>query len=179
MKLLVDMNLSPRWVGVLNNAGIEAAHWSTLGANNALWLTLTRTTTSCLRTILILARYWQLLMVKNPVLYKFAMTEVDFPQGYEGTATPGVHRAVQEIEEQIREHIISSGDMRLFSLMHLLGQISLRMEQVLWPEEYERIKRKVEEALREADKPGAKSYSHVEVTQYFRERRGKLGDKSC
>ncbi|SPE21952.1 conserved hypothetical protein [Burkholderiales bacterium] len=35
MKLLVDMNLSPRWVGVLGAAGIEAAHWSTLGAHNA------------------------------------------------------------------------------------------------------------------------------------------------
>ena len=35
MRLLIDMNLSPRWVGVLTGAGIEAAHWSTLGANNA------------------------------------------------------------------------------------------------------------------------------------------------
>lgn len=35
MKLLVDMNLSPRWVGLLAAAGIEAAHWSTLGATNA------------------------------------------------------------------------------------------------------------------------------------------------
>lgn len=35
MKLLVDMNLSPRWVGVLVTSGIEAAHWSALGANNA------------------------------------------------------------------------------------------------------------------------------------------------
>lgn len=35
MKLIVDMNLSPRWVGVLKNAGIEAVHWSTLGPNNA------------------------------------------------------------------------------------------------------------------------------------------------
>lgn len=35
MKLLVDMNLSPRWIGVLADAGIEAVHWSTLGANNA------------------------------------------------------------------------------------------------------------------------------------------------
>lgn len=35
MKLLVDMNLSPRWVGLLNDAGIEAVHWSTLGASNA------------------------------------------------------------------------------------------------------------------------------------------------
>lgn len=35
MKLLVDMNLSPRWIGVLEDAGFEARHWSTLGANNA------------------------------------------------------------------------------------------------------------------------------------------------
>lgn len=35
MKLLVDMNLSPRWISVLADAGIEAAHWSTLGAKNA------------------------------------------------------------------------------------------------------------------------------------------------
>jgi predicted nuclease of predicted toxin-antitoxin system len=35
MKLLVDMNLSPRWISLLVDAGIEAAHWSTLGENNA------------------------------------------------------------------------------------------------------------------------------------------------
>lgn len=35
MKLIVDMNLSPRWVGLLVDADIDAEHWSTLGANNA------------------------------------------------------------------------------------------------------------------------------------------------
>ncbi|TAH41847.1 MAG: hypothetical protein EYC67_16865 [Betaproteobacteria bacterium] len=35
MKLLVDMNLSPRWVELLADGGVEAAHWSTLGAMNA------------------------------------------------------------------------------------------------------------------------------------------------
>ncbi|MDO9010515.1 MAG: DUF5615 family PIN-like protein [Gallionella sp.] len=35
MKLLVDMNLSPRWVNMLADAGVEAEHWSTLGAHNA------------------------------------------------------------------------------------------------------------------------------------------------
>ena len=35
MKLLIDMNLSPRWVDVLVNAGIEAAHWSAIGAYSA------------------------------------------------------------------------------------------------------------------------------------------------
>jgi predicted nuclease of predicted toxin-antitoxin system len=35
MKLLVDMNLSPRWVNLLAAAGIEAEHWSEIGAANA------------------------------------------------------------------------------------------------------------------------------------------------
>jgi predicted nuclease of predicted toxin-antitoxin system len=35
MKLLVDMNLSPRWVSLLADAGIEAAHWSTIGSAKA------------------------------------------------------------------------------------------------------------------------------------------------
>ncbi len=35
MKLLVDMNLSPRWIDMLANAGIEAIHWSELGMANA------------------------------------------------------------------------------------------------------------------------------------------------
>jgi predicted nuclease of predicted toxin-antitoxin system len=35
MKVLVDMNLSPRWVKLLADAGIEAVHWSSIGAANA------------------------------------------------------------------------------------------------------------------------------------------------
>ncbi len=31
MKLLIDMNLTPRWAGVFVDAGFEAAHWSALG----------------------------------------------------------------------------------------------------------------------------------------------------
>lgn len=31
MKLLIDMNLSPKWVFVLKEAGLEAAHWSSIG----------------------------------------------------------------------------------------------------------------------------------------------------
>jgi predicted nuclease of predicted toxin-antitoxin system len=36
MKLLVDMNLSPRWIAALNKAGWEAVHWSSVGKGNAL-----------------------------------------------------------------------------------------------------------------------------------------------
>ncbi len=35
MKLVIDMNLSPDLVNMLNNNGFEAIHWSTVGATNA------------------------------------------------------------------------------------------------------------------------------------------------
>jgi predicted nuclease of predicted toxin-antitoxin system len=35
MKLLVDMNLSPRWTELLHDAGWEAVHWSAVGKFNA------------------------------------------------------------------------------------------------------------------------------------------------
>ena len=31
MKFLIDMNLSPQWVEVFMSAGLDAAHWSTIG----------------------------------------------------------------------------------------------------------------------------------------------------
>lgn len=31
MRLLVDMNLTPRWIQQLNDAGLEAVHWSAAG----------------------------------------------------------------------------------------------------------------------------------------------------
>ena len=35
MKVIVDMNLSPRWVALLNGAGVSAMHWSDIGAVSA------------------------------------------------------------------------------------------------------------------------------------------------
>lgn len=35
MKLLIDMNLSPRWVGPLTQAGFDARHWSSVGSITA------------------------------------------------------------------------------------------------------------------------------------------------
>jgi predicted nuclease of predicted toxin-antitoxin system len=35
MKLLIDMNLSPRWANFLAEADIEAIHWSTCGPKTA------------------------------------------------------------------------------------------------------------------------------------------------
>jgi len=35
MRLIVDMNLSPRWVDTLKDAGFETVHWSTVGRPDA------------------------------------------------------------------------------------------------------------------------------------------------
>lgn len=96
--------------------------------------------------------------------------DVKFPPDYEGTASPEAHSASEAIQAQIRDHIIATKDMRLFGLLHLLGQASLRMEQTLWPENYARILREIEEAIQEADDPNAQSYSHEEVMQMVWER---------
>ena len=35
MRILVDMNLSPRWVEFLESAGLAAVHWAAIGAGDA------------------------------------------------------------------------------------------------------------------------------------------------
>ena len=35
MKILIDMNLSPEWVGALEAAGWQAMHWSSIGKASA------------------------------------------------------------------------------------------------------------------------------------------------
>ena len=78
-----------------------------------------------------------------------------------------------------RIYIVATNDMRLFGLLHLLGQASLRMEQALWPEDYERMTREVEEALRQATDANARSYTHEEVMQAMQERIDRARDKPC
>lgn len=36
MKIVVDMNLSPLWVGYLQGFGFDVQHWSAVGKSNAL-----------------------------------------------------------------------------------------------------------------------------------------------
>lgn len=105
--------------------------------------------------------------------------ETAFPSDYEGTASPEAHRGCEAIQERIRENIVATNDMRLFGLLHLLVQASLRMEQVLWPEDYERVTREVEEALRAADDPNAKFYTHEEVLLLMQQNTDRARDKTC
>lgn len=105
--------------------------------------------------------------------------EATLPSDYEGTASPEAHRASETIQARIRDHIVATNDMRLFGLLHLLGQASLGMEKALWPQDFERMAREVEQALCEADDPNAKFYTNVEVMQAMRERIDRARDKPC
>ena len=100
--------------------------------------------------------------------------EVGFPADYEGTASPEAHRANEAIQEMLREHIVATKDMRLFGLLHLLGQVSLQMEQALWPEDYARITREVENSLREADDPSTELIPHEVVKADMERQRAAL-----
>ena len=51
------------------------------------------------------------------------------------------------------------------------------MEQALWLEEYERMTGEVEDALRKAGDPNARSYTHEEVMQALQERIDQVRDK--
>ena len=99
---------------------------------------------------------------------------VGFPADFDGTESPEAHRATLNVEERIRDYIVSSGDKRLYGLLWLLGHASLRMEQELWPEEYARLKREIEEAVREADDPNTEWVSHEEVKASWAIKRADL-----
>ncbi len=60
-----------------------------------------------------------------------------------------------------------------------LEGVAAHMEQALWPEEYERMTREVEEALREADDSNAKSYTHEEVIPVMRSCIARARGKPC
>ena len=105
--------------------------------------------------------------------------EASLPPDYEGTASPEAHRASEVIQAQIRDHIVATNDMRLFGLLHLLGQASLSTEQTLWPEDFERMTNEIQEAVREANQPNAKLYTHEEVMQAMQERIAQARDKPC
>ncbi len=73
----------------------------------------------------------------------------DFPADFDGRPTPEAHRATEALEQLLREHLVTTKDRRLFALMHLLGLAALRMEQVIWPENYERLCSEIEKAVGE------------------------------
>lgn len=76
-------------------------------------------------------------------------SEADFPADFDGRPTPEVHRATEALDQLLREHLGTTNDRRVFALMHLLGLAALRMEQVIWPANYERLRREIEKAVRE------------------------------
>jgi len=76
-----------------------------------------------------------------------------FPNDYNGCPTALAHQATESIETLLRDHLVGTGDKRLFGLMHLLGQAALSMEHELWPEYRASIDEEVRKALDELAMP--------------------------
>ena len=77
------------------------------------------------------------------------------------------------------QRLLTNKDWTQEEAARLCGQASLRMEQTLWPEDYERMTREIEAAPREADDPNARSYTHEEVMQAMEERIDRVRNTSC
>lgn len=73
------------------------------------------------------------------------------PADYCGNSTEAAHDGVERAQQRLREHIVATNDYRLFPLLHILGNASLRMEQVLDPDGYAESVARITEALGEAE----------------------------
>lgn len=73
------------------------------------------------------------------------------PLNYQGNSTAEAHAGVERAQQLLREHIIATNDYRLFPLLHILGNASLRMEQVLDPIGYAETTSMIEAALADAE----------------------------
>lgn len=95
---------------------------------------------------------------------KFARA-AEIPADYNGDSSSEAHAGVMRAQELLRDRITGANDYRLFPLLHILGNASLRMEQVLYPEDYARIEAAVKAALAtaELDQSNWSSTEHTEV----------------
>lgn len=73
------------------------------------------------------------------------------PQNYTGESSSEAHEGVEQAQAHLREHIIATNDYQLLSLLHILGNASVRMEQMLDPEGYAESVARVTAALKTAE----------------------------
>jgi hypothetical protein len=73
------------------------------------------------------------------------------PAEYCGDSTEVAHTGAERAQALLRQHIGETGDYRLFSLLHLLGNASVRMEQVIDPDGYAETTAHIEAALAKAE----------------------------
>lgn len=109
MRVLVDMNLPPRWVGALDDRGFEAVHWSTVGAGDAPD-----------RAIMLWATQREYVVFTHDLDFSalLASTEASAPSIIQlrtddvlpGNQSELVARALRRFESELREGVILSVD---------------------------------------------------------------------
>ncbi len=89
------------------------------------------------------------------------------PLNYCGDSTAAAHDGAEQAQAMLRAHIVATNDYRLFALLHLLGNASLRMEQVLDPVGYAEAEARAEAALAEAELTAERGPSDAEVAAHL------------
>lgn len=89
------------------------------------------------------------------------------PLSYCGDSTAVAHEGAERAQAMLRSHIGATNDYKLFALLHVLGNASLRMEQVLDPVGYAETEALVEAALADAELTAEQGPSDAEVAAHL------------
>jgi hypothetical protein len=73
------------------------------------------------------------------------------PLSYCGDSTAAAHEGTERAPAMLHSRIVATNDYKLFALLHVLGNASLRMEQVLDPVCYAETEAMVDAALADAE----------------------------
>lgn len=102
----------------------------------------------------------------DPVLAALADAWTEFcivhaiPRSYDGEPTEAALEAIERAQDALRDYTASTESNALLSLLHLLGNASVRMEEVIDPIGFDRARTEIESSLAQADEPHAEVVPH-------------------
>ena len=109
MRILVDMNLSPRWVDALDESGFDAVHWSTVGDGDAPDRTLMQWARQGGPVVFIHALDFSALLASTQAS-KPSTVQLRTGDIFPGHRSGLVVRALRQFESELREGAILSVD---------------------------------------------------------------------
>lgn len=118
MRLLVDMNLSPQWVDVLEDGGFEAVHWSVVGAGDAPDRALMKWAKRNEYTVLTHDLDFSALLASTQAS-KPSVVQLRTDDVLPGSQSALVVRALRRFESELKEGAILSIDLELSRVRYL------------------------------------------------------------
>lgn len=94
----------------------------------------------------------------------------DVPLDYDGQARADVFYGLQSLEAALRDRYVEVVEPSMLCLLHVVYASTSMLERHLWPQEMARLDEKIREAVEQASRPGAKTYTLEEVRERIRSR---------